>query len=673
MTKCFIILIFFISAVYSATYYVSGNDTDHGKYDLRIKDLNNLIEKGLSTGDTVLFKRGERFFYHINYSRPGLNDLTFSSYGGINDPKPIIDGSIYHFDFEKENWDNFEIIKGVKFFKKNIKALELVENVYSDDQMLTLAREPDDDETVITGMKNSYTGYFKIDSVDAKYPKKIFYDHSNSTDWGDAELITRFHQWCHEVLKFSNSGSKLTLKQETLAPFKKDYGYFIQRSYHALDKVGEWFYDENKGILYFSPKKNKCTIYISSSREENNSGFDINRRKGFIIEDLEFRNAKYGIKLASSFDLKIQNNNFRNSCYGIINKKTYLNNSVFQHNIIKNMRSYGIFIIGHDITINNNLIDSIGLSLGYDRGGLNDLDGIEIFGNRSVISNNIVKNTGYSGIRFFDAAGSKVINNYVENATQVLSDGGGIYSYHNMEGNKLIKGNTIINAYGNANGTLGTDHFSNGIYLDELSLHVRVDSNFVYNCGGGIYMQNSRSDTIVNNVFKNSNTTQISINHAGRVLNGGKLNPSNDPGFDPDTLSFIPKDYTWDKSEGLLYYKDKRNGVVYVETGNNYIADNTVYPDPDPEKYTFGFLTWQNIDDQLVYKLTSNNNFFYNNVKNGSVDSTSMYIMGVKVRDYYDHGKLHDNITNTLDKTNFKYLNKVQILNGVGAKYIIEK
>ena len=118
MKKCIVILIFLISAVYPATYYVSHKNTDHGKYDIRIKDLNNLIEKKLSTGDTVLFKRGERFFYHINYSRPGLNDLTFSSYGDKYMPKPIIDGSIYHFDFDKENWDNFEIIKGSKFTLK---------------------------------------------------------------------------------------------------------------------------------------------------------------------------------------------------------------------------------------------------------------------------------------------------------------------------------------------------------------------------------------------------------------------------------------------------------------------------------------------------------------------------------------------------------------------------
>ena len=664
----FISLIFIATSIFPATYYISENDTDHNKYDIRASQINDLISIKLIKGDSILFKRGERFFCHINYFKSGLNDITFSSYGDISLALPIIDGSIYHFDFDKNNWNDYEMIKGVKFYKKYIKDLELVENVYADDQMLTLSREPDANETVIAGMKNSYTGYFKIDSVDVKQPNKIFYDHSNTVDWGNAEIITRTHQWRYELLKFENKNEKYVIKDLLVSPLKKNYGYFIQRSYQALDKTDEWYYDEEKGILYFSTYKDKCTIYVSSNRESNNSGIDIKRRKGVVIKELDFRNAKYGIKLEHSFDLRISDNKFRNSVYGIINKSTYLNNSIFSNNLIKNMRSYGIRIIGHNITVNNNDIDSIGMSLGCESKGFNNLIGIELLGNNSVISDNIVKNIGYTGIRFSDASGSKVINNHIENTLQKLSDGGGIYSYHSMDGNKLIKGNTIINAYGNADGTLGTDHGSNGIYLDELSLHFKVDSNFVYNCGGGIYMQNSRSDTITNNTLKKNNTTEIHINHAGRILNGGKLNPSNDPGFDPDTLIVTPNEYVWDKEEGLLYYKNKRNGVVFVEPGNNYIANNMIYPDGDLNKYAFNFRTWQNIDDQLVYKLTSNKNFFHDNVLNESVDSTSMFIVGINVKNK-NLNQDSRKIKNTLDKRKYDFLRRIFIYIGSGTKF----
>ena len=275
-------LILAVSILHSATYYISEKDTDHGKYDIRAEDINNLISTKLIERDSILFRRGERFFTHINYFKGGLNFITFSAYGDTLLPKPVIDGSIYHFEFDKKNWNDFEVIKGVKFYKKSIKGLELVENVYADDELLTLSREPDADETVITGMKNSYTGYFRIDSVDTAYPKKIFYDYSNSADWGEAELITRVNQWRYEVLSFVNEGNKFICKDEPPALLKKSNGYFIQRSKKALDHSNEWYYDKDSGILYFNTDKEKCTIYVSSNGEDNNAGIDIKRRKGVV-------------------------------------------------------------------------------------------------------------------------------------------------------------------------------------------------------------------------------------------------------------------------------------------------------------------------------------------------------------------------------------------------------
>lgn len=629
--------------VNSATYYISESDTIHEKYDIRPDEINDLIANRLIEGDSILFKRGERFFTHINYFKAGLNYITFASYGDTLLSKPIIDGSVFHFEFDVSTWNDFEMIKGVKFYKKTIKGLDQVENIYADDAMLTLSREPDEDETLIQGMKNSFTGYFKIDSVDTSYHKKIFYDRSNATDWGDAELITRVNQWRYEVLNFSNKGGKYVCTDEPSAPLKKGNGYFVQRSKKALDHSNEWYYDKENGILYFNTDKEKCTVYISSNSEDDNAGIDIKRRKGVVVEDLEFRNAKYGIKLENSFDLLIENCSFRNSVYGIANKKTYVNNCLIRNNKIRNMRSYGIRIVGNDTKAVSNSIDSIGMILGCESKEFNNLNGIEVFGNNSLIINNTITNTGYCGIRIFDAAGSKVIDNYIENAMHLLSDGGGIYSYHNLDGNKIIKRNKIVNVHGSAKGTQGDDNGSNGIYLDEFSFHFKVDSNIVYKCGGGIYLQNSRMDTITNNILGDNNTTELHLNHAGRILNGGELNPSDDPAFNPDTLRSIPEDYFWDTQEGILYYKVKPSGIIYIRPGDNIISDNFILP--NNSKYSIQFRTWQNIDDDLIEKLTGFEDFFERNIHEEYLRDTGVYILGMNIE---GNTKVRDRITKSL-------------------------
>lgn len=663
MKHILVILLLNLPLAISATYYISEKDTIHGKYDIRSDNINELIEHRLLNHDSIFFKRGERFFCHIVYKKLGLNDVTFSSYGEASLPRPVIDGSIYHFKFFKDKWPDIENIKGVKFYKKYMKDLEDVENVYADDQILILSREPDADETLITGMKNSYTGFFKIDSVDSKYPKKVFYDHADHFNWGEgAEIITRTVKWAYEVLKFKRMDDKFTLETSSTSPLQKNWGYYVQRSYKALDSENEWFYDEKNGIIYFSTDKDSCTVYVSSNRENENSGIYIKGRTGVSVEDISFRNAKYGIRLEKNKSLSIKNCSFRNSVYGIINKSTYLDNIRITGNNIKNMRSFGVRIIGHNVSIENNIIDSIGLSYGCESRGFNNLTGIEVHGNNSFIANNTIRNTGYSGIRFFNAAGSKVLKNHVENVMQLLSDGGGIYSYHSIEGNKLIKGNIVINAFGNANGTDGKVFSSNGIYLDELSVHFKIDSNTVQNCGGGIYIQNSRCDTVINNIFKDNNTSEIFINHTVGMLNGGEMNPSNDPGFTPDTLSFIPQDHEFDRKNRIIYkVKRKKKTPVYVEPGNNFIDSNTVIPDEN--KYTFRFGTWQNIDNNIFIDLTGNTDFFRNNIPQKFLFDTKVQITGANVKNMNDKPEFRG-ILNSLDHKEFGFIKKIFIYIG---------
>ena len=660
MKKIIMLIVMFTLQLFSKTLYVS----DQVSFDIR----------NVSEGDSVLFKRGERYYTHLNLFKDSPDSLYFGSYGDTSLVKPVLDGSIYHFDFDAQSWSDFEDINGIRFYKKHIKDLELVENVYCDGENMTMAREPDLDETVVIGEDNSFGGFFKIDSVDVKEPRRIFYDPANKADWSGADLVAKTQQWSYEIRKIRSSvGGKFELEENMHEFFRKNWGYFIQRHFSALDSEGEWYYDEVKGVLYFSPLKDKGTIFISSNREEDNAGFDIRRASGIKIEDLHFENGKFGVRLEKASDIKVDNCSFKNNVYGVANKTTTLDKISVSCNTFKNMRSYAVRLISNDSYIGSNEIDSVGLSLSCESLTFNNLNGIELYGKNNVIEGNSVKNIGYCGIRIYDCPGAKVLNNRIENTGLTLADCGAIYTWHAFEGNKLIKGNYIKNSVGNVDGTTGKPDHSRGIYLDEMSLHFRVDSNYVSDTGEAIYIQNSRSDTIVNNFTENNRRMEFHLNHAGRILNGGVMNPNNDPDFKYDGKSPLPEDYHWDDFNKLLYYKEKRHGTVYVEPGNNYVADNVFMTDTRKNKYSIQFKTWRHLTDSIVEDLAGNDNFFYNNIPDSLVPKTGLLIQGSNLWDDYFEGKEFDVVENRIDIKTFNFLRKVKVWIGRGKKPCVEK
>lgn len=658
----------FISLVFSKTFYVSNNPA--GKDGMSINEVTQgLKDKVIRNKDSVLFKRGERFFGSVKIPKEVFNYVYFGAYGDTLLPKPIMDGSVLKFDFDSEMWKDFEFINNVKFYKKKINHVDQVVNVYAGKSILTLAREPDSDESVVFDQNNSYEGFFQIDSVHSDHPKKIFYDFENTSDWTGADIVVKTQEWSYEIRELKTNGPYYEVSEQTVDTFKKGWGYFIQRHYSALDKVGEWFYDTNKGILFFSPSQRKCEIYITGTNNENISAFQLDHKYNIEIQDLHFINYKFGLKIEHSKNIKVENCKFENCIYGIFNNKSYLENVEYVNNDFINNNSYGIYYFGNNSTISNNYIDSIGLYLNCESRGFNNLDGIEVHGRNNIISNNTIKNIGYCGIRLYEGSGSKIEGNTIENTMLVMSDGGAIYSYHDMTGNKLIRGNKIVNSIGNVSGTTSSKYNAYGIYLDELSLHFRVESNYISDTGTAIYLQNSRSDTVINNVTKNSLRAELHINHAGSILNGGYLNPDNDPDFNPDNLKVIPDPYIWDSKEKILKNKLK-NKIVYVEPGNNLISNNKFYP--SISNSTFYFRTWRNITDNIIYELTGHQDFFRNNVPESVLSNASVQIIGGNVKDFYNGGKDYNKVKSNFNKSKYGYLRDLQVFIAKGRKFFVE-
>ncbi|NOR45248.1 MAG: hypothetical protein GQ534_06630, partial [Candidatus Delongbacteria bacterium] len=259
----------------------------------------------------------------------------------------------------------------------------------------------------------------------------------------------------------------------------------------------------------------------------------------------------------------------------------------------------------------------------------------------------------------------------------------------------LIDNNDVKDCEGNKTGyTSDGEYGANGIYLDHLSCNLTINNNKIYNCGVGIYMQNSRNNTITSNTCSGNFEYQLFINHGGTILSGGYDNPTNDLDYTPlgytgspqtKIISYDHDDdpgtpdetikYYWasDPDSSVVYYYNDKGTKLYVylnEEGSNNISSNDFIPYAG-ELATVNFTTWRKVDENTIFDLTSNSNFideFGSNKINASVvlEYTDVYDKGVI--DYVGKGFLpHDIDENNLFRGLKKF--KIKRMFGTGKKF----
>ena len=656
------------------TYFVTNgtrNSCDIFEYNVTDIDTLNMLLVGsvgstpqIDADDEVLFKCGERYYGQVDLSDGAIYDgLTFSDYG--TGDKPIIDGSIEHFWFNKNNsntYDSTYTNEGKTFYTKSLSGLDSIINLYANNIEQILAREPNVDE--------GEGGFNLIDSIAGT---TTFIDNSNSTTWTGGDAVIRTINWMCELREIdSATGSSFSLNYATTYPLQANWGYFVQNDIDALDDEKEWYFDEATDILYFCPDQDSCEVYAVTNQGDWGYGFLINDKEGITIENLELINQSVNIQFedgtgsdVSSDDITIYNNDLSNSNTGIsFRNLDSLTNSTISYNSFKRMRSNGISGRGEGNTVEYNTIDSIGLNFGCENFKQHNLNAIEVFGSNSDFSNNTISNIGFCGIRH-SGENCKINYNTITDTMLKLSDGGGIYCWHNISGNKEIKGNTISGSLGNGDGSVSKSLHGNGIYLDELSCHFNVEDNDITECANGIYVQNSRSDTIVNNDCYGNHYNQLSINHGGSILNGGSANPDNDNEYDPTVDGY--GSYTWDSVERTLY-DSVTNHYVYVEPGNNYIHNNNFTP--NDSTYTIRMRLWKKIDENTIEDMTSNTNFIADNLASGySIEDGSLLMSYSNVNDstvVYYVGQAYSSSSLFLDS--LKSARKLRIEGITGSK-----
>ena len=495
----------------ATTYYFSsaGKDTYSAAQAQRPatpwKSLAKLEEimSSLQAGDSVLFRRGDTFYGRIRITASGQagRPIVFAAYG--SGAQPIIDGSVRLTDWKPTGTP--------RRWQTTCDDCETVPALYRGEHSLPLGRYPNSDDanggylTIRQGVgRNSFTGE----------------GLPTATSWEGAEAVVRSARWTLDRATIERqSGSTLTLAENTTYTIPPGFGFFIQNHPATLDQAGEWSYEASqRRVTWFTNQANPRGVILHAAYHPY--VLEIRGKEYVNISKLTFRRARVSnLYLWGSKHITLKE---VNSNQGATDGMQVFNSqqiTVAYCTFDQNANNGLVAKNSETLTIRDNTLTNTGTVAGQGSSGDGSYNALTVTGNRINVLRNTITQTGYVGIDF---RGTNVLvsNNTVSHFCTVKDDGAGICTWTRSQQrleNIRVSGNVILHGGG---GEIGTDRpeksLAEGIYLDERTHNVEVDRNTVAYCGGsGIYVHNSRAISLHHNTLYDNKVPLKMISNGG--------------------------------------------------------------------------------------------------------------------------------------------------------------
>lgn len=481
-----------------SVYHVSnsGNDANTGTSASPFAT----IYKALSVvvpGDSILLNSGSTFQGNYTIS---TNNLKFNSYG--SGASPIITALQTQSGFTNISGNIWRVIadsavSGLNFVKINNQIA--IKGRYPNTGYITITANSGD-SSITAALGGTYTGYGIVVKV---------------TPW-----IIDTSRIKSQVGNVLNLSTHLTYPPLTYG----GNGCFLQGDSSLVDTVGEYSYNNaTKALIVYSVGTPSVQI---STRD---TLIKMGHLTSISFNNIQFSGAnKYLFYSDSSNHITITNCNLDGSGRDGFTGRTIASN--FDYNTIQNILNNGIDINNGYIQncdsnrFTNNSIKQISTIAGMGSSGDAQGYGIRVNGDYNTFKYNKFDTLGYSGLNFLGKGDSVFYNNF-NYFCFTKSDGGAIYTAIGVDSiqiaslsdsGSIVRGNTIENGVGNETGvSIGAN--AGGIYLDENTKYVLVDSNNIHNTFFvALSLGNSHNNTVKNNtVYAGPNSDVFWVSGTG--------------------------------------------------------------------------------------------------------------------------------------------------------------
>lgn len=418
--------------------------------------------------------------------------------------------------------------------------------------------------------------------------------------WDGTTAAIRTNEWTYEMMTVSSHiGDKLnfTLDYDTHLnngdPGELGNGFFLYNKFEELDAEGEWYYDDATARVYVYSLTDPNSLLVEGSIHDWGINGEGNWHiKHITIQDISFsKQALNGVWFAMQCEeLTIQRCEFTGQ--GRDGIELWGNDLVVTENVFKDILGRGLFVRECDgADFSRNTVSDIGLFPGFGVSGWMGMVGFHLHGvDNASIAYNTFTNTGYTALEA-NVMNSVVEKNIIKNACLNLSDGAGIHTWGWSSYNSIYRNNIIMNVFGN--------HES---YHDVLVSPAFGDPAgiAVY----GIYLDNyTHGHTVENNTIINTANGGVMVNSEAydHTITGNHIfdTPSTQIAiYDNDTDHYGT--YLGMEVSGNICYSTTTHFAqtsvrlvsVYDNWDNLGIFDDNFYVNPNRDKVVFRGHYW---------------------------------------------------------------------------------
>lgn len=507
----------FTVTAFATDFYISkeGDDKNLGTSPAQAWQTLDKLQSAatqLKPGDRIFFRRGDVFYGQLHLK--GLNGsdqqpISIGAYG--TGDLPVLDGSVTISGWKKDKGNIWKA--KCDACEQDAAQLKTVWGVYFDGALINKARYPN--------LNEANGGYLIEDAGHDFHDKSVIIDNDlpkKFTDnyWQGAEVVTRTREWLLDVSTVeSQQGNTIKLAKKITYGIPKNFGYFFQNSYKALDQHKEW---------YFNPETSELYIYLSNTDPsqhtvevaDKNIVFSLASSKNLHIKDICFRK---GNEQTVSFD-RLSHCTFTDNQILLSARDglvvTTSESLHIEGNLIDHSQNNALDLQVYQSIIQNNTIKNTATVAGMGASGNGQYIACFMSGANNTFRYNQIINTGYNAVHF-NAGPWLIDSNLIDHFNMVKSDGAGIYCYKNSEENKVIN-NIILHSEGaDAGVPPSVTAKDRGLYADEGSRNILYEGNTVAYCGEGMLIHASSHLDILNNIFYNNRTYAIRISQRGGV------------------------------------------------------------------------------------------------------------------------------------------------------------
>lgn len=285
------------------------------------------------------------------------------------------------------------------------------------------------------------------------------------------------------------------------------WGFYLDGKLWMLDQPGEWV--QENGRLYAWMPDGKPPTNIEAT-PVGAVGINAHNATGITLDGIAVKNSELGIDASATTSFVFKNGSVSNS-YNYAIDYAASSGATLDNLTITNSGVGGIWGDGDKSLVTNNVVRDTGFS-GNPRGA--DA-GITVW-NNSVARGNTVIDSAYQGV--WVQTNSVLDGNTVDGACLVFDDCGGIYTSGKWGTQSGVLGatysrilnNTVTRVTGNMNGKPSTNRtWAYGIFLDDFASWVNVSGNTITNTQNGLLTRNGHDNVIENNMFDNNLRSHI--------------------------------------------------------------------------------------------------------------------------------------------------------------------